>query len=57
MAMALELSDEERTLLKKVIDNYLSSLRAEIYRTEKHDFKVPMKREEELLKGMIERLG
>ncbi|MGD8351524.1 MAG: hypothetical protein PVG55_00865 [Nitrospirota bacterium] len=55
--MALELSDEERTLLKKVIDNYLSSLRAEIYRTEKHDFKVPMKREEELLKGMIERLG
>lgn len=55
--MALELSDEERTLLKKVIDNYLSSLRAEIYRTEKHDFKVPMKREEELLNGIIERLG
>jgi hypothetical protein len=57
MAMALELSDEERTLLKKVINDYLSSLRAEIYRTEKHDFKAPMKREEELLKGMIERLG
>lgn len=55
--MALELSDEERTLLKKVINDYLSSLRAEIYRTEKHDFKAPMKREEELLKGMIERLG
>ncbi len=55
--MALELSDEERAILKKTVENYLSSLRAEIYRTEKHDFKVPMKREEEVLKGLIEKLG
>lgn len=55
--MALELSDEERGILKSALDNYLGNLREEIYKTEKHDFKAPLKREEVVIKEIIQRLG
>jgi len=54
--MNLELNDEERELLKHALQVYISDLREEIYKTESHETKPPLKREEEVLKGIVARL-
>ncbi len=51
--MSIELSDEERDVLKKVLTTYLGNLREEIYKTESHMFKPPLKREEEVIKAIM----
>jgi hypothetical protein len=54
--MNLELSEEEREALSNVIKIYLSDLREEIYKTESHTFKPPLKKEKEILVALQERL-
>ena len=55
--MNLELTDEGRVILKSALESYLGELRAEIVKTEKVDFKAPLKREEEVIKETIEKLS
>lgn len=54
--MNVEISDEEREILKKAIQHYVSNLREEIYKTEDHRFKPPLKKEEDVLKAILEKL-
>jgi hypothetical protein len=54
--MNLELTDEERDILKHAVEKYVSNLRGEIYKTESHTFKPPLKNEEEVLKVVLGKL-
>ena len=54
--MTLELNEEESRLLAKVVNHYLSNLRQEIVKTEKHAWSEALHREETLLKGILGRL-
>jgi hypothetical protein len=56
-AMKLELTEEETRLLRRALEGYVSELREEIVHTEKHDWRVALHREEEVLKGIIGRLA
>ncbi len=55
--MALELSTEEKGILKSALEHYLGNLREEVYKTEKHTFKKPLKKEEDVIKSIIQRLN
>lgn len=55
--MALELKEDESDVLKKALERYLGDLREEIVKTEKVDFKRPLKREQEIIKELIKRLS
>lgn len=56
-SMNLELSDEEKTIVRHALDVYLSNLREEVAKTEKHEWKVPLHKEEDILKEVIKRLS
>jgi hypothetical protein len=55
--MQLELNEEERRVVRRALEIYLSDLREEIVKTEKHDWRVALHAEEEALKRVIARLG
>lgn len=52
----IELSDEERTQLHEVLVLRLHDLRREIHHTDQRDFKTRLRREEELLFGLLSKL-
>lgn len=52
----LELTHEETGKLHEVLKSYLSDLRFEIGDTEKKAFREDLKKQEAMLKGIIERL-
>lgn len=54
--MELNLSSQEAAFLHRVLTNYLPSLREEIAGTENYEWRQALKRDEELLKALIERL-
>jgi hypothetical protein len=54
--MTLELNAEESRLVAEVLKNYISNLREEIVKTEKHDWREGLHREEGLLKEILARL-
>ena len=54
--MNLELTDKEKTMLLGVLKDYIPELRGEIASVAKHDFKVELKEEEAVLKGILEKL-
>lgn len=54
--MTLQLDDEEKEILARALKIYLSDLREEIYKTESHETKPPLKREEVVVKSILERL-
>jgi hypothetical protein len=54
--MTLELNAEESRLVAEVLKNYISNLREEIVKTEKHEWREGLHREEELLKEILARL-
>lgn len=54
--MQLTLSDQEKDLLIQILDQYYSSLREEIYKTEGYDFKQKLKEEEASIKDLLDRL-
>jgi hypothetical protein len=53
----ITIDEKERDLLKKVLDQYFSELREEIYKTEGHEFKVQLKDEETRIKQLIDKLA
>jgi len=54
--MNLELTDKERDMLVGVLKDYIPELRGEIASGVKHDLKLELKEEEEVLKGILEKL-
>lgn len=54
--MQISLSDDEAAVLVKVAKQYYSDLREEIYRTEAFEVKNELKREESILKAILDRL-
>lgn len=55
--MNLELSDKESKILLHAIEVYLSDLREEIVKAEKHEWKVGLHDEQEVLKGLLKKLS
>lgn len=55
--MQLDLNDEERRALQHALQVYLSDLREEIAKTEKHEWRVGLHAEKDLLQRVVERLG
>jgi len=55
IAMPIDVSAAEKTLLKKIIESYLSELRLEIVET-KHD-KSALHDEETLVKGLLQKVS
>jgi len=54
---AIELTEAETSTLRDVIQNYLSELHSEISHTDDRDFKGALRKRQELLQGMLEKLG
>lgn len=55
--MTLDLNVEETRLLTDVLKNYISNLREEIVKTEKHEWRLALHREEGQLKNMLSKLS
>jgi len=55
--MNLELSDKEKEMLVEVLKDYIPELRGEIASGVKHDFKLELKDEEAILKGILDKLN
>ena len=55
--MQLELNDEERGFVRQALESYLSELRVEIVKTEKHEWRQGLHKEEQTLKWVIGRLS
>lgn len=54
--MNLALTDKEKEMLVGVLKDYIPELRGEIASGAKHDFKMDLKEEEAVLKGILEKL-
>jgi hypothetical protein len=55
--MQLQLEDAEVTLLRTILERHLGDFRMEIGKTEDYDMRQWMKRDEQSIKSMLERLG
>ena len=53
--MATEIREEEKEAVCHALDVYLRDLRGEIVKTEKHEMKVDLHREEDIIKNFISR--
>jgi hypothetical protein len=52
----LELTDEEKTNLTKIVQDYLSELRMEIVDTDLSDYKDSLKHQRSVVNGILEKL-
>lgn len=52
----LELSQEEASMLREILESYLSDLRMEISDTDKMSFREGLKKKEVFLKDVIQKL-
>jgi hypothetical protein len=55
--MHIELTEEELTLLRELIERANADLREEVYKTEAADWKRALKAQERALRGLLEKLG
>ena len=55
--MILELNEEELRLLATAVSNYISNLRQEIVKTEKHEWSEALHREETIMKTILSKLA
>jgi hypothetical protein len=55
--MQLDLTADEVTVLSDVLQGALGALREEIYKSETTDYKESLKRREQVLGGLLSRLG
>jgi hypothetical protein len=55
--MQLDLNDIELEYLQRTLTSTLSELRGEIEATETRDFREQLQRDEDLLRGILARLG
>ncbi len=54
--MNLELTNQEKDMLVLVLENFIPDLRAQIASGVKHDWRVKLHEEEEVLKTILEKL-
>ena len=54
--MDISLTPQERDLLERIVVDYYSTLREEIYKTEAYQIKGELKSEESAVKGLLEKL-
>ena len=52
----LDLTEDEVMALRDVVRDYLSELHTEISHTDDRDFKAALKRRQEILRGVLEKL-
>jgi hypothetical protein len=52
----LTITEQERDLLLKVVEQYYGNLREEIYKTEGHGFKEELKGEETVVEALLKKL-
>jgi len=52
----IEVTSEEATELRSILDDYLSDLRMEIVDTEAHNFRVGLKKRKELIEKVLNQL-
>jgi len=55
--MQLELDEEETRILGEALRDFISNLREEIVKTEKHEWIAALHREEQVLNGILAKLG
>ncbi|HEY7270912.1 MAG TPA: hypothetical protein VH951_13890 [Dehalococcoidia bacterium] len=55
--MELHLDEDELAVLRAVLGRYLPELREEVYKTENYDLRQALKKDEEVVKALIERVG
>jgi len=55
--MNIDLSAEERKIIRHALEVYISNLREEIVKTEKHEWKTELHNEQEILKQVIDKLA
>lgn len=55
--MDLTIDAEEVGVLRRVLDHYLREIREEIGKTENFDYRQELKRDEEIVKALIARVG
>jgi hypothetical protein len=55
--MNLELSEQEKGVLKHALEVYLSDLREEIVKTEAHTWKRDLHQEEDVIKKILEKIS
>lgn len=53
---AINLTDNEITVVRDVIQNYLSELHTEISHTDDRGFKAALRRRQDLLRGILQKL-
>lgn len=53
----IDLTEQETTTLRDVVENYLSDLHTEISHTDDRDFRDALRRRQELLQGVLEKLA
>lgn len=55
--MELSLSTREVEVLGRLLSNSLGDLREQVYKTENYEWRKDLQQDEEILKGLLERLG
>ena len=53
----IDLTESETATLRDVVQSYLSELHSEISHTDDRDFKAALRTRQELLQGVLEKLG
>jgi hypothetical protein len=51
--MELKLNEDEKAIVRHALEEYLSNLRGEIVKTEKHEWKEGLHKEEDVLKKVV----
>ena len=54
---AIDLTEPETAALRDVVRNYLSELHSEISHTDDRDFKAALRKRQELLQSVLDKLG
>jgi hypothetical protein len=54
--MQIELNDQEVAALSSVLEQSISGVREEIYKTDTADYKVALKEREDILQALLQRL-
>jgi hypothetical protein len=55
--MQLRLNDDEVTVLRQVLEVYLAQLRDEVSNTDSYDLRQALKRNEEVIKGLMRKVS
>lgn len=55
--MALDLTSEELELLREILDGVYGDLKEEVYKTEDHEYKELLKRREQTLEAVMEKVS